>query len=1440
MKATNSSSSSSKVMQPMTSTRGISYARITTISSAGRVAEERDDEEPAAVLKVAARIRTTDDSCHRSSHPQVGTLDNEALKELSVDSGKLLCKRDKRLSTPGAALKAPVGICSVTDSLSQPWNISCHQEGHHQLHSGSRQQAATLTWFAADKQQQEEEQPKDAPGQLQQPHQDSNWQDKLLRRPSTPGGPLGRPVSIFSKDVNASAEQTDACVGPLCRALDLPGSKADSPLNVVAGRTLRLKSASAQFLGSSSSTRAGRHAAPRRSRSSSVASYCCMREDVEQPNGPRRKPHKHPSRSKRPSTPGGGLGQPVSILASTSTGSGKGVQDDWQVETLGECGASSSWGTEERSCCVQSDSTAGARLTDFQQRKPHKRASTPASALGKPVSIFHNTGDTSARGDAVISGSSRGASPHTSPHTSPHINPHTNGPLAAAPVKHLPSTIASHLEHRVGNIAATQAAHGSDGTCIQVEPETTTANDRHGQDSTMCHENGVHWSRQWSDRDNTAVGQHDYVVHFADHSAGKQTAATCRLHKDRCQPAGDGGCGGEKQQQCWQQRVRRRPSTPGVGLGKPVSIFSTDRPVVGRPAGSGNRSKSAPGAGFSREEGSTTVTWGAVHVLPAVGGHTTAGFTLGECSTRQPQASFLHQADADGQPGSSNAVTAVEWCISSDAADAGSGRKAAVTGQPRVSWGDAEVMHHHPQQWLPGKQHQVQGVADGTGHSSSTNAGVTVGKSSVSPGCMLQPEDDHSNADSASAVPLQQHADYFLELGGSQQCGDVASNSGCAEKLIISTGTTASDGAGDCQDIRTQDVQDSSPTTQATADQATQVIQPLLLHAESVDSPRQAINQRSQEVSRRLGAIHCPPSSALAAGTDATGKGKRPAAISVCSSNIGSSQQESCSRKSNQADSLGWAGPQMASFNQILLQNNADLAAEQEQEMQYKLLKLPTTPGAGLGRHLSFFRDYDDDASQQETEVARPLHAEGDGDKQKHSNKSMAVVSSAEGRQVSLSQLLQHNNADLVAEHEQELQRRLHKLPTTPGTGLTKQLSIFKKYEAGEGDEVQHPRGQCSQARMRDMTMRQDVGEASAGNPACTGRASLSQLLLQNNADLAAEQEQELQLKLQKLPVTPGAGLGDRFSIFKDDVDEVTDCAQGTGANNSCISLSPVCNFTGKSHTLPCLNQADVYGSQQQQQPTQQHRAASAAVARAASTVTSPGAPALTVLPHGTDQGMDLLQEGQQGNKRPPIPAAAPGRHQNVIADDVPAASSGIFSEIPQVSGSSCSSVESAAKTMPNSRSQSPDLIMHNRGVDDCTSSSIAASSMARLGSSNPSSQHRRSHSPLRDMTRSSDGDGAPGLNGQSLQGGEDEAVVSPLRRSSTAVDPDPGRRSPLSNRTQSASAAIYSRSISTALYEVQHSRLGAVSETDFVLSVQMKYGGTLVSPSAGACIFIE
>ncbi|KAF8061992.1 Mpdu1 [Scenedesmus sp. PABB004] len=326
-------------------------------------------------------------------------------------------------------------------------------------------------------------------------------------------------------------------------------------------------------------------------------------------------------------------------------------------------------------------------------------------------------------------------------------------------------------------------------------------------------------------------------------------------------------------------------------------------------------------------------------------------------------------------------------------------------------------------------------------------------------------------------------------------------------------------------------------------------------------------------------------------------------------------------------------------------------------------------------------------------------------------------------------ELLRHS-PELALERQAQWERAQARRPPTPGVGLAMATagSTFREPEQGPAPR-QRPAAAAAAARS---------GDAAASPP-----AELREALLRHNGDLAAERETGWAAKLSRRPPTPGAGLA--HSMFWDDSAEHSERGASTAAPAAAAATA-----------APAP------------------RPASAAAGGAPASAAAPQQSVQqALLRHSPELALERQAQWERAQaRRPPTPGVGLQLAVN------------IFREQPDPARADDRAATSPGRAAPASpRAASPDpMAGPARRRSGEGGAAPASPSGGRLGSANPARARRRSSSPLHNVTSAQEAEA--GARAGSPRAG------SPLQRSTSPADPDPRGGAPWATTLRPAGGA--------------------------------------------------
>jgi len=1233
--------------------------------------------------------------------------------------------------------------------------------------------------------------PHSAPGlQSSQPRQSrQHWHDRLSARPPTPGISLGKPVSIFSTD----------------------SGTADTEVDNTAGGHQHLVTFTAN------TSNQGRSGAPSCSRAAARPAA-----DMQQPVSQQHASHHewHQKLSKRPPTPGAGLGQPVSIFS--GSGSTAPVHGD-NEGTVNNGVAASTNGTTASPPGSSSRSyhevEGGLVATEDQQHQQHwhhklsKRPATPGVSLGKPVSIFSASGTSSPEqepstglsgGPAWSSEQNKEGHVHFEPASSHTGSKHTHTRPQSAPGRHYWGT--AHEQHgpswqpsQAHNHSTDRAHEGMahaltrDGSAVaQHEANAERAGAGCVGDAQIGSRSCLVSFRN-SQPDVRGASSDDgegAVYSSSSRSDRKQVSGTRQQQQQQQRPA-------QEQGKQWHQKLSHRPPTPGLTLGQPISIFScsTDACAANHAAAEtepqGHHWQACPHqqgchASINAEECASRVQHAeATSNQDHPSAHRVSWSDGPELAMQLQDGGSEQQYDSEREKwtGHSAAISKAQTFVSPGCSATGgsSGSRAPEPHSRRLTWAD-EAAHAASEVSL-----------DGTAAVPHHHSAADVGSSSSSSGRHKSVQFRHTGSES------EENDD---EGEGNVSPGQARHSISCQQQ--IQGPETKQQQHGGVHFVLPPDVAAQPPSKAASCSSAP---------GSCFRNPDVAAELQQQHWKDKLS--HRPPTPDVTLGKQldsmfVDSPQELPAAAGAQDKMVpAAAEPKAAVAAPGAAEALGGddrGSPGDRSRSGLLVHRNPDLAADaQQQKWQGHLLKRPPTPGAPLPLHNNTFADMDSATGEEEDSPT-------DGASTGPDSVSAAAVASTAARTGPGSrdastavarQALLRQRPELAAEaQQQQWQQHMSRRPPTPGASLHPQANIFAgddkdddeeeedapqlEAEAAEGCARDDPTAAthsavrlegavpvgCSPTAGNSAVDTAAVGAAgdSAASPGAGSSSpqrpsvAVQALLLRHRPELAAEQELQASGNHSKRPPTPS--VTNPTSIFKQ-------------------ATSPLICTQDYSAGAPAAAASSGASSSSSQQPSQAISGSHGVEGSAAGVV-------VPLKPH-------LALEKQQQwelsmSKRPPTPAATLGKPFNMFADDEQD-SNAVLGRAGSSDGSCVSTMRAVAPAAPaaasatasRSRSLSPDQVRSARssssgggsGVNTSPSAAVPSATAppsvdpkARPGSSNPGRQ--RGSSPLRNMTTPA---AAPASDSEPV-------TRSPLRHSTSMCDPDPARMSPLGRRS--------------------------------------------------------
>jgi hypothetical protein len=512
-------------------------------------------------------------------------------------------KLSERPPTPGIGLGQPFSIFSGSGGSVETRLAAEPVPPQHQRHRRDHAAAAGaealgssagqhLVHFSGQQQASSRHEPKAVQAATQGGHaQQHGWPHNLSQRPPTPGICLGQPVSIFSssggQDAAGEVEQHSA-------------SEGDDESSDSAGRAVHFKGRPDSA--SSASAGAGRLTPPHQQQAA-----------------------KH---SRRPPTPGGALGKPVSTIHSSSSDgecAPVAVQEQARHSSRGRASASavsfqqpgSSSPKDARSTGEGGGQAQHAGASGDGPQWHHKlseRPPTPCVSLGHPVSIFSGSGGSVETGLAAegscgheahhasnssCSGSSKQLSADGSRRVSwgerpvviPSVPTHKQAAVSSPPARGHASQTAVQVRHggatgssqniRPPSAAAAAAAEAASVKQQLVQQQNTPTKSSQPMAKALLArlspQLAAEVQQQHSRRPLTpgaTLGQHNMFADDDDAADGSHADAAAPAAAPRASKV-NAGVAADIQLQHWKAKLAQRPPTPGASLGA-VSIFADD------------------------------------------------------------------------------------------------------------------------------------------------------------------------------------------------------------------------------------------------------------------------------------------------------------------------------------------------------------------------------------------------------------------------------------------------------------------------------------------------------------------------------------------------------------------------------------------------------------------------------------------------------------------------------------------------------------------------------------------------------------------------------------------------------------------------------------------------------------------------------------------------
>ena len=534
-------------------------------------------------------------------------------EQLRITAAVKKSKVNKRLPTPGAALGRPVSIFSSRQDSSsssrslQPGKGSIGEAvGCAEVQAGGQKgpvcrfsDAHQVKVFEGGEGEEEEEgidEDASCPAvHFSMGAKGSNAAEGkkgAKGHPPTPGAGLGRPVSIFSSPTTSSSSSA------------IPGINSNgTPESAARGSDAAIDSAL-------------------------------------EGSGPK-------SAKKHPGTPGVALGKPISIFKeSSSTAHRSSIVND------GEPSQQGAWAVSQGRSPAKSDK---------------KHPGTPGVALGKPISIFKDSGSSNARRSSSMDD---GEPPQQfepainqgrSPPKASKKHPGTPGVALGKPVSIFKESGSSSSARRgsVGDGAVTiLQGPQNQATCKQPKQHPGTPGNALGKPISIFKEGSSSMRRSSSSSCSwTDSGGSQVRFSLTGAEVGKDAEEGISTHVQFSTPstaprgevglAAAAGVGGPK------KGSKGHPATPGVGLGKPVSMFkeqgtdsmrrsSSEGPELG--AASAPKVQFAAGGAIATRADSAPAPTHAISPGKVAKGHPpTPGAALGK-----PISIFKQEGSADG------------------------------------------------------------------------------------------------------------------------------------------------------------------------------------------------------------------------------------------------------------------------------------------------------------------------------------------------------------------------------------------------------------------------------------------------------------------------------------------------------------------------------------------------------------------------------------------------------------------------------------------------------------------------------------------------------------------------------------------------------------------------------------------------------------------------
>jgi hypothetical protein len=522
----------------------------------------------------------------------------------------------ERPPTPGVSLGKPISIFSssgISAALQQGDAASDEAEvddegGQHLVHFASAHTAGHQQVKQPAKKQQKEQQAPPVSKSKQaivQQQQQQQWHSKLSKRPPTPGVSLGRPVSIFSDPGTNSTSSLSADADDADDDEDMPGLQLhlvhfqDQP-QVAAGSS---EADDEDAQGSShhlvhfqedaaSTVQAVTRSTPQQVHPHSQRGACSTKKQSSAGGMPV-KQHQHQQQeqqqhwnhklSKRPPMPGAGLGQPVSIFtddgsrpASASKAASSSSSKSSNVRPASASGCYAGTAASRGPCSsASSSSAAGYEGDDDDESCTHVHFKEP-----RPRVTFKQ---------ALLHFSDSPTPPPGSKQPNQHLPKQQQQQQQQAQVGRQQTN--AHEQSKQQWVQKLSKRPGTPGGALG-KPISIFSSD--GSKQTAAEEAAaavrrVSASSSYDEQQEALLA----AVKFADHSggqahAGTGAAAAPAATKQACkkkqvdpvlEPADVEDSGSQQQ---WHHKLSKRPPTPGVSLGKPISIFSSSGSLEGQ------------------------------------------------------------------------------------------------------------------------------------------------------------------------------------------------------------------------------------------------------------------------------------------------------------------------------------------------------------------------------------------------------------------------------------------------------------------------------------------------------------------------------------------------------------------------------------------------------------------------------------------------------------------------------------------------------------------------------------------------------------------------------------------------------------------------------------------------------------------------------------------